>query len=59
MPHALMRIGLVSILIIGKVFCQEVFINEFHYDNSGADVNEFVEVAGTAGTNLAQYELIF
>ncbi|MEL6658501.1 MAG: choice-of-anchor I family protein, partial [Bacteroidota bacterium] len=24
---------------------EEVFINEFHYDNDGGDVNEFVEVA--------------
>ncbi|MEN8006038.1 MAG: PKD domain-containing protein [Candidatus Krumholzibacteriota bacterium] len=30
----------------------EVWINEFHYDNDGADKNEFVEVAGTAGTDL-------
>jgi len=29
-----------------------VFINEFHYDNSGADVGEFVEIAGPAGTDL-------
>jgi len=25
------------------------WINEFHYDNSGADIGEFVEIAGTAG----------
>ena len=31
---------------------QEVFINEIHYDNAGADVGEFVEVAGPAGTDL-------
>ena len=59
MPHAPMRIALLSILISGTVFCQEVFINEFHYDNSGGDVGEFVEVAGPADTNLAEYELIF
>ena len=29
-----------------------VFINEFHYDNDGADAGEFVEVAGPAGTSL-------
>lgn len=28
------------------------FINEFHYDNAGADVGEFFEIAGSAGTNL-------
>ncbi|HAD11028.1 MAG TPA: hypothetical protein DCF33_01185 [Saprospirales bacterium] len=35
-----------------------IFINEFHYDNTGADVGEFVEVAGTAGINLADYQII-
>lgn len=30
-----------------------VWINEFHYDNDGADKNEFVEVAGSAGTDLS------
>ena len=35
-----------------------VWINEFHYDNAGADVNEFVEVAGTAGLDLAGYSLV-
>lgn len=34
------------------------WINEFHYDNSGTDVNEFIEVAGPAGLNLANWKLI-
>ena len=29
-----------------------VFINEIHYDNDGADDDEFVEIAGPAGTDL-------
>jgi 2',3'-cyclic-nucleotide 2'-phosphodiesterase (5'-nucleotidase family) len=33
------------------------FINEFHYDNDGADVGEFIEIAGPAGTNLSGYSL--
>lgn len=36
---------------------QTVFINEIHYDNTGADVGEGVEVAGPAGTNLAGWVL--
>ncbi|MFZ4475317.1 MAG: hypothetical protein ACOYPR_09015, partial [Saprospiraceae bacterium] len=36
-----------------------VWINELHYDNTGNDVNEFVEIAGRAGTNLSGYELFF
>lgn len=35
-----------------------IWINEFHYDNTGADAGEFVEVAGTAGINLADYQII-
>ncbi|MDH3499072.1 MAG: ExeM/NucH family extracellular endonuclease [Acidimicrobiia bacterium] len=36
-----------------------VFINEIHYDNTGADVGEFVEVAGPAGTDLGGWSLVF
>ncbi|MGK7928614.1 MAG: ExeM/NucH family extracellular endonuclease [Spirulina sp.] len=36
-----------------------VFINEIHYDNAGSDVNEGVEIAGTAGTDLAGWTLEF
>ena len=36
---------------------QSVFINEIHYDNSGADTNEFVEVAGPAGTDLSGWTI--
>lgn len=35
-----------------------VFINEFHYDNAGTDANEFVEVAGPAGTDLSGWSLV-
>lgn len=35
-----------------------VFINEIHYDNAGADVNEAVEIAGAAGTDLTGYQII-
>jgi hypothetical protein len=36
-----------------------IFINEIHYDNSGADKNEFVELAGTANVNLMDWSLLF
>ncbi|MEM7701951.1 MAG: lamin tail domain-containing protein [Pseudomonadota bacterium] len=36
----------------------EVFINEIHYDNSGGDVGERVEVAGPAGTDLSGWQLL-
>ena len=35
-----------------------VFINEIHYDNTGTDTGEFVEIAGPAGTDLAAYGLV-
>jgi hypothetical protein len=34
-----------------------VFINEVHYDNIDADVNEFIELAGLAGTDLTGWKI--
>ncbi len=36
-----------------------VFINETHYENTDGDINEFVEVAGPAGTNLTDWSIEF
>jgi hypothetical protein len=36
-----------------------VFVNEVHYDNAGADVGEFIEIAGPAGTDLAGWSIAF
>ncbi|HYE15660.1 MAG TPA: hypothetical protein VD968_14545, partial [Pyrinomonadaceae bacterium] len=35
-----------------------VFINEIHYDNTGTDAGEFIEVAGPAGTNLTGWSIV-
>lgn len=35
-----------------------VFINEIHYDNTGTDANEGVEIAGPAGTDLTGWQVI-
>ncbi|MEJ2012345.1 MAG: hypothetical protein P8X64_08995, partial [Anaerolineales bacterium] len=35
-----------------------VFINEIHYDNTGTDVGEAVEIAGPAGTDLTGWSVI-
>ena len=35
-----------------------LFVNEFHYDNAGTDVNEGIEIAGTAGLDLSGYKLV-
>ena len=34
-----------------------VFINEIHYDNSGADTGEAIEIAGPAGTDLTGWSV--
>jgi Ca2+-binding RTX toxin-like protein len=34
------------------------FINEFHYDNSGTDVGEAIEIAGPAGTDLTGWTIV-
>jgi len=37
---------------------QTVFINEIHYDNVSGDVNEGVEIAGPAGTDLTGWTVV-
>lgn len=37
----------------------QVFINEIHYDNTGADAGEAVEIAGPAGFVLVGWSLVF
>ena len=36
----------------------DIFISEFHYDNSGTDVGEFVEVTAPAGTDLTGWSIV-
>ncbi len=36
-----------------------VWINEFHYDDSGSGPGEFVEIAGIAGVDLGDYVLVY
>jgi hypothetical protein len=42
-----------------KGYATTVFINEFHYDNYGTDLNEGVELIGTAGIDLQGWSLAF
>ncbi|MGI8823811.1 MAG: ExeM/NucH family extracellular endonuclease [Acidimicrobiia bacterium] len=35
-----------------------VFINEIHYDNTGTDTSEAIEVAGPAGTDLTGWTIV-
>jgi len=41
-----------------QAMCQEVFINEIHYDNSGTDAGEAIEIAGPEGTNLSGWSVV-
>src|SRR5687768_934289 len=61
------RCSFVCFALAGFLFCVSatnraeaiaVFINEFHYDNSGGDTGEFIEIAGPAGTGLSGYSLV-
>ncbi len=36
---------------------QSVFVNEIHYDNSGTDVAEAIEIAGPTGTDLTGWKV--
>jgi len=40
------------------IHAQSYWINEIHYDNSGSDMGEFVEIAGTAGTDMTGWSLV-
>jgi hypothetical protein len=46
---------LFTILITSLSFGQTVFINEIHYDDTGADTGEGFEIAGPAGTDLTNW----
>jgi uncharacterized protein len=36
----------------------DIFISEFHYDNAGTDVGEFVEITAPAGTDLSGWSIV-
>ena len=54
MKHLL---ALVICLLAPAAFAQ-VFINELHYDNTGTDTGEAIELAGPAGTDLSGWSLV-
>lgn len=60
----MIRRQVVRMIVVSALFCfgtataqTTPFINEIHYDNSGADVGEAVEIAGVAGTDLSGWTL--
>ncbi|MDX1503851.1 MAG: lamin tail domain-containing protein, partial [Thermoanaerobaculia bacterium] len=61
-PHSLTRIALAGLLLTlvatSPARAAAVFINEIHYDNTGTDVGEAIEIAGPAGTDLTGWSLV-
>ena len=51
-------LNLLLLFISPVLFAQTVFINEIHYDNTGTDVNEAIEIAGSASTNLSGWKIV-
>ena len=47
-----------DIVCVGNTTGPSVFINEIHYDNTGGDQDEAIEVAGPAGTDLSTWSII-
>lgn len=37
---------------------QSVFVNEIHYDNTGTDTGESIEIAGPAGTDVSGWRIV-
>jgi endonuclease I/fibronectin type 3 domain-containing protein len=44
---------------VAPVVSEAIWINEIHYDNASSDVGEFVEIAGSAGSDLSGWQLLF
>ncbi|MEM7363896.1 MAG: ExeM/NucH family extracellular endonuclease [Pseudomonadota bacterium] len=42
----------------GPPVVADLFINEVHYDNTGADTGEFFEIAGAAGDSLDGWQVV-
>jgi uncharacterized protein len=48
---------LLAFTLLPHLSAISIWINEIHYDNADGDTGEFVEIAGIAGTDLANYSL--
>lgn len=49
--------GLACLLICQSTLAS-IFINEFHYDNEGSDIDEAIELLGSAGMDLSGWKLL-
>jgi hypothetical protein len=59
--HIAISLGLAIILASfswGSAHAASVFFNEIHYDNTGTDTGEAIEIAGQAGTDLTGWSIL-
>lgn len=54
---AMRRLACAALALAPLAASAEVFINEIHYDNSGSDTGERIEVVATAGESLGSYRV--
>src|SRR5690349_17816210 len=52
--------AVVSCVLLGPAWASadSIFFNEFHYDNTGNDLNEFIEIAVPDGTDISQMQVV-
>lgn len=50
--------AIVSAFVCAPLNAATIFINEIHYDNAGTDLNEAIEIAGPAGSDLTGWSLL-
>ncbi len=56
---ATLMLGLILLCSAPLAHAQtSVFINEIHYDNTGTDAGEAIEIAGPSGTDLAGWSIV-
>jgi hypothetical protein len=48
----------VAACLLAPAAFAQVFVNELHYDNSGTDSGEAIEIAGPAGTDLSGWSVV-
>ncbi|MEJ2128889.1 MAG: lamin tail domain-containing protein [Woeseiaceae bacterium] len=62
MPRNPSRLRAMFVFFLACAFANpasaQVFINEIHYDNTGTDAGEAIEIAGPAGTDLTGWSIV-
>ena len=56
--RSIFTLSLLFALTLPRPGAADVFINEIHYDNTGGDTGEAIEIAGNAGTDLTGWSVV-